>query len=587
MTATIRLLPPQVADAIAAGEVVERPAAVVKELCENALDAGAGRVDVDVEGGGLVRIVVTDDGAGIPGDQLRLAVARHATSKLATVDDLARVRSLGFRGEALASIAAVSDLHLTSRPAGSENGWLLRCRAGEVLEHRPAARAPGTTAEVRDLFHNTPARLAFLRAERSEAAAAVRAVSDLALAHPEVAFSCRSDDRLALRSPGGSLVDAATAVFGRDAGELLMVDAPGEIAVAGLIGEPRSHRGTRTGLVLVINGRRVHNRALVAAVEEAYAGLLPAGRHPFGVVQVTLDPTVVDVNVHPTKREVRLRDEGRVFSAVQRACWAALQEARLSEAGARLPQLAGVTGAGPIPGAEAEGAELELREGPPSTPAAGLTTPWVELDRAARTGQRLFDLAPLRPLAQTAEGWLIADSPRGAVLVDPHAAHEKILYTELMGESEAATREGRPASSQLLLVDAVVSVDASALERLTESLDTLTGMGFDLEPFGPGLVRCRAVPAAVGPTAPERLVRDLLDSLQDPADPSTRRRRLAALTACHAAVRLGERLDVREQGRLLERLVATPGGLTCPHGRPTVVVLDSRSLRQAFGRPAV
>ncbi len=587
MTATIRLLPPQVADAIAAGEVVERPAAVVKELCENALDAGAGRVDVDVEGGGLVRIVVADDGAGIPGDQLRLAVARHATSKLATVDDLARVRSLGFRGEALASIAAVSDLHLTSRPAGSENGWLLRCRAGEVLEHRPAARAPGTTAEVRDLFHNTPARLAFLRAERSEAAAAVRAVSDLALAHPEVAFSCRSDDRLALRSPGGSLVDAATAVFGRDAGELLVVDAPGEIAVAGLIGEPRSHRGTRTGLVLVINGRRVHNRALVAAVEEAYAGLLPAGRHPFGVVQVTLDPTVVDVNVHPTKREVRLRDEGRVFSAVQRACWAALQEARLSVAGARLPQLAGVTGAGPIPGAEAEGAELELRDGPPSTPAAGLTTPWVELDRAARTGQRLIDLAPLRPLAQTAEGWLIANSPRGAVLVDPHAAHEKILYTELMGESEAATREGRPASSQLLLVDAVVSVDASALERLTESLDTLTGMGFDLEPFGPGLVRCRAVPAAVGPTAPERLVRDLLDSLQDPADPSTRRRRLAALTACHAAVRLGERLDVREQGRLLERLVATPGGLTCPHGRPTVVVLDSRSLRQAFGRPAV
>ncbi len=587
MTATIRLLSPQVADAIAAGEVVERPAAVVKELCENALDAGAGRVDVDVEGGGLVRIVVADDGAGIPGDQLRLAVARHATSKLATVDDLARVRSLGFRGEALASIAAVSDLHLTSRPAGSENGWLLRCRAGEVLEHRPAARAPGTTAEVRDLFHNTPARLAFLRAERSEAAAAVRAVSDLALAHPEVAFSCRSDDRLALRSPGGSLVDAATAVFGRDAGELLVVDAPGEIAVAGLIGEPRSHRGTRTGLVLVINGRRVHNRALVAAVEEAYAGLLPAGRHPFGVVQVTLDPTVVDVNVHPTKREVRLRDEGRVFSAVQRACWAALQEARLSVAGARLPQLAGVTGAGPIPGAEAEGAELELRDGPPSTPAAGLTTPWVELDRAARTGQRLIDLAPLRPLAQTAEGWLIADSPRGAVLVDPHAAHEKILYTELMGESEAATREGRPASSQLLLVDAVVSVDASALERLTESLDTLTGMGFDLEPFGPGLVHCRAVPAAVGPTAPERLVRDLLDSLQDPADPSTRRRRLAALTACHAAVRLGERLDVREQGRLLERLVATPGGLTCPHGRPTVVVLDSRSLRQAFGRPAV
>jgi DNA mismatch repair protein MutL len=587
VTAPIRLLPPQVADAIAAGEVVERPAAVVKELCENALDAGAGRIDVDLEGGGLVRIVVADDGAGIPGDQLRLAVARHATSKLATVDDLTRVSSLGFRGEALASIAAVSELRLTSRPAGAEAGWLLRCRAGEVLEHRQAARAPGTTAEVRDLFHNTPARLAFLRAERTEAAAAVRAVSDLALAHPEVAFTCRSDDRLALRSPGGGLVDAAAAVFGRDAGELLVVDAPGEITVGGLIGEPRSHRGTRTGLVLVINRRRVHNRALVAAVEEAYAGLLPIGRHPFGVVQVTLEPTLVDVNVHPTKREVRLRDEGRVFSAVQRACWSALQEARLSVAGARLPQLAGAPAVTLTTGADGEGAELELRDASSESRSAGVEETLVELSRAAPAEQRLADLAPLRPLAQTAEGWLVADSPRGPVLVDPHAAHEKILYTELMAESEAAAREGRPASSQLLLVDAVVSVEASALERLPQSLDTLTGMGFELEPFGPGLVRCRAVPAAVGPAAPERLVRDLLDSLQDPADPATRRRRLAALTACHAAVRLGDRLDAREQGRLLERLVTTPGGLTCPHGRPTVVVLDSPSLRRAFGRPAV
>ncbi|MGA9114710.1 MAG: DNA mismatch repair protein MutL, partial [Candidatus Dormiibacterota bacterium] len=217
----------------------------------------------------------------------------------------------------------------------------------------------------------------------------------------------------------------------------------------------------------------------------------------------------------------------------------------------------------------------------------GFSEALAEPARASTAGQRLADLAPLRPLAQTAEGWLVADSPQGPVLVDPHAAHEKILYTELMGESEAAAREGRPASSQILLVDAVVSVEASALERLPESLDTLTGMGFELEPFGPGLVRCRAVPAAVGPAAPERLVSDLLDSLQDPADPATRRRRLAALTACHAAVRLGDRLDVREQGRLLERLVTTPGGLTCPHGRPTVVVLDSPSLRRAFGRPAI
>jgi DNA mismatch repair protein MutL len=593
MTAPIRLLPPQVADAIAAGEVVERPAAVVKELGENALDAGATRVDVDIEGGGLVRIVVADDGSGIPGDQLPLAVARHATSKLSSVEDLARVRSLGFRGEALASIAAVSDLRLVSRAAGSESAWLLHCRAGEILERRTAARGPGTTAEVCDLFHNTPARLAFLRAERSEAGAAVRAVSDLALTHPEVGFTCRSDDRLALRSPGGTLIEAAAAVFGRDAGELVVLDAPGDVGVSGLISEPRSHRGTRVGLVIVINGRRVHNRALVAAVEEAYSGLLPAGRHPFGVVQVSLDPALVDVNVHPTKREVRLREEGRVFGAVQRACWSALQHARLSVAGARLPQLEPAPPA--APGLDEAG--LELRDGGLGVAAAPAGAGALGSPGGTATGQRpglsapdhrLQDLAPLRPLAQGGDGWLVAESPRGLVLVDPHAAHEKVLYTELLGESEAAVREGRSASSQLLLVDAVVSVDAGALVRLEESLDALAGMGFQIEPFGPGLVRCRGIPAAAGSADPERLVRDLLEGLQGGHDDGpARRRRLAALTACHAAVRLGDRLDPGEQTRLLERLVGTPGGLTCPHGRPTVIVLDDRSLRRAFGRPVV
>jgi DNA mismatch repair protein MutL len=599
VTAPIRLLPPQVADAIAAGEVVERPAAAVKELCENALDAGATRIDVDLEAGGLVRIVVADDGAGIPGDQLRLAVARHATSKLETVDDLARVRSLGFRGEALASVAAVSDLRITSRTAGEDGAWLLHSRAGEVLEYRAAARAPGTTVEVCDLFHNTPARLAFLRSERSESAAAVRAVSDLALTHPEVGFSCRSDDRLALRSPGGSLIDTAAAVFGRDAGELIAVEGPGEIAVSGLISEPRSHRGTRTGLVIVINRRRVHNRALVVAVEEAYAGLLPVGRHPFGVVEVTLDTAMVDVNVHPTKREVRLREEGRVFTAVQRACWAALQEARLGVAGIRLPQLEG--GGSGAPGSGEP--ELELREGPGNRSvelwphalreAAGRAAdrddpaPITGREQAETAGHRLADLAPLRPLAQTSKGWLVAESPRGLVLVDPHAAREKILYSELLAEGDAAVREGRAATSQLLLVDSVVSVEPAAVERLSETFDTLAGLGFQLEPFGPGLIRCSAVPAAAASLDPERLVRDLLDSLPAGGDAPARRRRLAALTACHAAVRLGDRLDPREQLRLLERLVVTPGGLTCPHGRPTVIVLDDHSLRRAFGRPTL
>jgi DNA mismatch repair protein MutL len=587
MNATpIHLLPPAVADAIAAGEVVERPAACVKELCENALDAGATRIDVDIEGGGLVRIAVSDDGAGIPGDELPLAVARHATSKLTSVGDLAKVRSLGFRGEALASIGAVSDLSLLSRAEGSDTAWLLHCRAGEILEHRRAAGSPGTTADVRDLFHNTPARLRFLKAERSEAAAAVRIVTELALTRPEVGFSCRSDDRMAFRTPGGSLADATAAVYGRDAGELLVVDAAGDIAVSGLISEPRSHRGNRLGLVIIVNRRRVHNRALVAAVEEAYAGLLPAGRHPYGVVEVSLDPGMVDVNVHPTKREVRLREEGRVFGAVQRACWAALQESRLNAGAARLPQLGG---AGHIIAAPAA---LELQEsvGWAGDAAAGSTEGWRETRIApppdtAEPGHRLADLAPLRPLAQAGDGWLVADSPVGLVLVDPHAAHEKVLYVDLLREGEAAQREGREAASQLLLIDAVISVEPAQAERAVESADLLRGLGFQVEPFGSGLVRCRAVPAAASRGDPARLVSEVLDNLDGAGDPAGRRRRIAAVTACHAAVRLGERIDAREQTRLLEQLVLTPGGMTCPHGRPTVIVLDDRSLRRAFGRP--
>jgi DNA mismatch repair protein MutL len=599
----IRPLAPQVADAIAAGEVVERPAAAVKELAENALDAGPSRVEVEVEGGGLVRIAVSDDGAGIPAAELPLAVARHATSKLAALEELAAVRSLGFRGEALASIAAVSELRLLSRAAGSEAAWSIRCRGGEVLEHRPAARAPGTTAEACDLFHNTPARLAFLRAERAETAACLRIVSDLALTHPEVAFTCRSGGRLVLRTPGGTLAEAAAAVWGRDSGELLEVEAPGEISVSGLISEPRRHRATRAGLVLVVNGRRVHNRALVAAVEEAYAGLLPAGRHPFGMVAVALDPALVDVNVHPTKREVRLREEGRVFAAVQRACWAALQGAHLGGAVAPIPPL---TGPGRLPG----GGGLQVRDAGPVAPsrpglsdrlAGGAAAAWgagvAAAAAAAAPGQgpslpghRLTELSPLRALAQAADGWLVADSPRGLCLVDPHAAHEKVLYAELMADGAAPGPDGAPpipCSSQPLLLEAAVRVDAAAAGLLEESTGILAGLGFELEAFGPGLALCRAVPAAAAGRDPERLVREVLEGLLPGDDPPARRRRLAALTACHAAVRLGDRLDLREQARLLERLVTTPGGLTCPHGRPTVIVLDDATLRRAFGRPAL
>ncbi len=386
-------------------------------------------------------------------------------------------------------------------------------------------------------------------------------------------------------------------MFGRDAQELLEAEGGGEITVSGLIGEPRRHRGTRAGLVLVLNGRRVHNRALVAAVEEAYAGLLPVGRHPFGVVTISLDPALVDVNVHPTKREVRLRDEGRVFAAVERACWSALQGAHLSVAGVRQPQLEEASSGW------RRNLGWELRDGPRDEAATSLLWPGspaalgdgggvVGSDRRAQPpppmgDHRLAELAPMRPLAQAADGWLIANSQRGLCLVDPHAAHEKVLYVELMAAGDAARLAALPAPNQPLLIEATVSVDADAIDRLLEDSELLAAMGFELEAFGPGLVRCRGVPAAASSRDPERLVREVLDSLGEGGDASSRRRRLAALTACHAAVRLGDPLDGREQAQLLDRLVATPGGLTCPHGRPTVIVLADASLRRAFGRPAV
>jgi DNA mismatch repair protein MutL len=608
----IRLLPPPVADAIAAGEVVERPASVVKELCENALDAGATRVDVDVEGGGTVRIRVTDDGGGIAAEELPLAVARHATSKISDVADLFEVRSLGFRGEALASIAAVADLTITSRTPDSDAAAVVRCRAAEVIEQGVAAAAPGTSVEVRDLFFATPARLRFLRSPRTEAAACVRAVADMALSHPEVAFTCRSDGRVALRTPGsGELRDALRAVLGNVASsQLLDVASAGELAVGGAISEPRAHRATRGGMVLVVNRRRVHNRALLVAVEEAYRGLLPGDRHPFGVVTVDIDPHSVDVNVHPTKREVRFREEGRVFAAVQRACWAALQGAAAPSMWLQWDTLHGGVPSATLTLHDSGGGAPELLPLPSQTPdreaafvghavsghregtwaaTAALDTPAdVASDGDTLTG--LAALRPLRSLGQVGSAWLIAESPRGVVLVDPHAAHEKVVYGELLaawGErGGVAGRGGEGGAAQLLLIPAVVECDAAQIARFETHAGFVAACGFALESFGPSVLRCTAVPAAARGGDVATLVHELLDTLDLGDRPaSERQHRVAALVACHAAVRFGDVLDPSEQQRLLDRLVDAPGGVTCPHGRPTVLVLDDAALRRAFRRP--
>ena len=591
--APIRRLPQLVADAIAAGEVIERPASVVKELVENALDAGATRIDIVIEGGGLVRIAVADDGAGIERSDLELAVERHATSKIASAADIARVGTLGFRGEALASIAAVAELRMTTRPRGSEAAATLHVRHGEVVDRGVAAGAPGTHVEVDELFAGAPARLRFLRSVASEAAAAVRVAADLAITHPEVAFTCRNDGRVAIRTAGGSLRDALRAVVGtRAERDLLDIDAPGAIAVGGAISGPHAHRASRSGLILIVNRRRVHNRALLAAIDESYRGLIPGGRHGYGVVSVVVAADTLDVNVHPAKREVRFSDERAVFSAVQRACWAALRSAP--------PLHAGNDARFPFGNVHTDGMQsLELREGAagmaligrrhleavsPAQPADASTIGSAGAGAGVVDARIPVGLSAMAALGQAGSGFLVATAGDAVVLVDPHAAHEKILYTQLQARWSADTSP--PSDAQLLLMPVVIECTADKAARVADEHDFFSRAGFAIDQFGPTAVRCTAVPMAAAGADPERLVAELIDRLDEPdAGSDEHRHRLAALVACHAAVRFGDRLDVTAQQRLLDQLIATPGGTTCPHGRPSVLVLDDPVLRRAFRRP--
>jgi DNA mismatch repair protein MutL len=595
--ASIRLLPQSVADAIAAGEVVERPASVVKELCENAVDAGATSIDVVVDGAGTVRIRVVDDGIGIAADELPLAVARHATSKIRAAADLETVPTLGFRGEALASIAAVSDVTVSSRARGAGTGRRLHVRHGETVEEGSWGGPVGTSVEVLDLFAATPARLRFLRGERAETAAALAVVNDTVLIHPELRVSCVVDGRTRLRSTGGTLHDALRCVFGAEAGELLPVAAESDINVGGAISEPRCHRGTRAGLVLVVNGRRVHNRSLLAAVGESYRGLVPAGRYPFGVISVAVDPLEVDVNVHPTKREVRFRDERKVFAAVQRACWEALQGAavyhalpqtdalRLAADGADTAPVLEVADAADA-GAQTRSATVDRQDaGDPVAIGGGRARGGPSIAEAqsmSPTRLSLESLRPLRALGQQGGRWLVAASHAGVVLVDPHAAHEKVIYAELLAQWSAGSPVG-----QLLLIPALVECDARRMELLAVHGALIASCGFAVEPFGPTTLRCTAVPANATAADPAAVLGELLDSLGAGGPVTEQRHRAAALIACHAAVRFGDELAGDAQQRLLDSLVDTPGGFTCPHGRPALAVLDDATLRRIFRRPVV
>ncbi|MFQ5984900.1 MAG: DNA mismatch repair endonuclease MutL [Alphaproteobacteria bacterium] len=609
---TIRRLSPATVNHIAAGEVVERPASAVKELVENALDAGARRVDVVVGGGGRTLISVTDDGCGIEPGELALAVERHATSKLAH-DDLANITTLGFRGEALPSIGAVSRLTLTSRPPSAAEAWTISVAAGEKSEPAPAAFGFGTRVEVRDLFFATPARLKFLKGERTELQSASEAVTRLALAHPEVAFALMADGRrmLRLEAEGGDLFEArlgrVAAVLGRAfADNAVAVEGRREeVRLDGYAGLPTLTRATSRAQYLFVNGRPVRDKLLLGAMRAAYQDLMARDRHAIVALFLELPPRLVDVNVHPTKAEVRFRDPGLVRGLVVGTLRQALTEAghlaattvgeaalaalrpgsggvREGRGGPRFwPDGAAFAGAGAKGGGGPQGlGDMAAAFQAPLGPELEVPSARAEAPEEAGAATEDYPLGAAR--GQLHATYIVAQTRDGLVIVDQHAAHERLVHERMKAALEA---EG--VARQALLMPEVVDLDDGAVARLTARRDELAELGLVIEAFGHGAVVVREVPALLGEVNVQGLVRDLADDLAEVGEALSLKERLAnicATMACHGSVRAGRRLTVQEMDALLREMEATAHAGQCSHGRPTYVELKLADIEKLFGR---
>jgi DNA mismatch repair protein MutL len=597
----IRQLPPVVVNRIAAGEVIERPAAAVKELVENAIDAGAARIDITLRDGGQSLIAVADDGEGMSGDELALAVERHCTSKLPD-DDAFEIRQLGFRGEALPSIGAVSRLRIVSRPAGADGAWELLVEAGKKHAPAPAALAHGTRVEVRDLFFATPARLKFLKTPRSERDQAIDMVKRLAMACPHIAFTVTGDDdRILLRLPvTGAREARLAALLGRDFAEnAVPVAAEREgFRLSGLAGLPTLNRGLPRDQYLVVNGRPVRDKLLVGAVRGAYQDVLARDRHP--VVALFLDgpPTEIDVNVHPAKAEIRFRDaalvRGLIVGALRRALEAAGQRSSTTIGAAALaafrapgssaaaePRFAFPPRPAPPGLAETGNAFLAPRPSPDKHAADGLD-PLPIAEDATEAGAAPPD-APLgNARAQLHGTYILAETAGGIILVDQHAAHERLVY-ERMKTALAAHGVER----QSLLLPEIVEFDPALAARLAARAEELAEFGLVLEAFGPGAVIVREVPALVPGLDVGALVRDLADELAEWGDALALQERVEHVCgslACHSSVRAGRRLSPAEMDALLRQMEATPNSGQCNHGRPTYVTLALADIERLFGR---
>ena len=580
----IKILPQTVADKSAAGEVVERPASVVKELIENAIDAGASSIRVEISGGGKQRIKIADDGAGIPADELPLAFQRHATSKLSTIEELFRVQTLGFRGEALASIAAVSQLTMVSRPAAQTSGMQIRIEGGVRQSLSPVGAPAGTTITVDNLFFNVPARLKFLKADATETGHVFRIVSHYALAYPEIRFSLHSNGRQVFQTDGsGKLYDVLVSVWKLDtARQMIPVQSEtGGIAVSGYVGTPALHRGQRDHLIFFVNRRWIHDRALATAVAQAYHTFLPIGRHPVAVLNISLPPEDVDVNVHPTKAEVKFRAPNAVFSAVQRPVRAAvLAESPLVRPVQSLDTAGGSawTGGGyaggfsPHERFDSHAAQFGFE--------AQRTLP-AEEAFAVDGGESPQGIPPLRVVGQIQQTYIIAEGPDGLYLIDQHAAHERILYEKMMAQHATAA-----VASQQLLSPVVLELTPAQAAIVGAELETLTAVGFSLEPFGGNSYRLLAVPDILSQADPTAAFLDILGDMAEGAVPLAKEthERVALIVCKRAAIKGGQTLSAQEMDALIRQLEQCQNPRTCPHGRPTMLHMSAYQLAKEFGR---
>ncbi|PKH45741.1 DNA mismatch repair protein MutL [Dehalococcoides mccartyi] len=563
----IKLLDKATIARIAAGEVIERPASVVKELLENSLDAEAKRVDIVIREGGIGYIEVSDDGCGITSSEVLLAFERHATSKLSSFEDIYAIASLGFRGEALPSIAAVADLEMLTAVRTEESGTYLSLSGGEMLKHTRMARAAGTSIKLSRLFSRVPARLKFLKTPQHEASKVTEVVVSYALAYPEVKFSLNVDGRNTLNTPGnGKLRDAVLEVYGSDAASK-MLDLENDtyrssaINISGLVSPPEVSRSNRNSLHFFVNRRLIQSRALQRAVEQAYSGLLTAGRYPMGVINIRLSGALVDVNIHPTKAEVKFSDESAVFTSVQRAVRSVLVEK---------PPLLHVEEARPVYQPEAGRQEhiwAEVQKLPNAN--TSYISPVIQ---SAKTSS----LPLLRLVGQVGGLYLLAEGPDGLYIIDQHAAHERIRYEEIAAETYSAR------ACQSLLEPFILELNPVQEAMIEKCKSELELMGFEMEEFGRRVYRVKSIPAGLKAHQAKALLAELADNPKDA--PAEIKERLIRLMACHTAVRAGQVLTEAEMRELLLKLEKTGIPGHCPHGRPTIVKIDFSQLEKDFKR---